>query len=216
MTQTLPNDGLLKAARIVAIVFQFLLGVGFFALLVAIPIVAIAMPVDKAIPLMLAPGYVMNLLQVRQTWHARTSLLPWWPAIAGMVIGVVVGVQIATSAPDQLVKGVLGTLVVAVDQRWAARDLVVGLASAVVPYATVPFERSAERRGLLGDRWRLLQAGAPAGPAGRLVAAGLRRPVLAVLVGLVAVVGVFVLLLALGPPTQWFAGPEPLRPPAAV
>lgn len=86
--------------------------VGLGLPLVAIPIVAIAMPVDKAIPLMLAPGYIANLLQVRQTWHARTSLLPWWPAIGGMIIGVVVGVQIATSAPDQLVKGVLGTLVV--------------------------------------------------------------------------------------------------------
>ncbi len=86
--------------------------VGLGLPLVAIPIVAIAMPVDEAIPLMLAPGYITNLLQVRQTWHARTSLLPWWPAIAGMIIGVVVGVQIATSAPDQLVKGVLGTLVV--------------------------------------------------------------------------------------------------------
>ena len=71
--------------------------VGMGLPLVAIPIVAIAMPVAQAIPLMLAPGYVMNLIQVRQTWHARTSLLPWWPALLGIAIGIVVGVQIATS-----------------------------------------------------------------------------------------------------------------------
>ena len=52
MTQTLPNDGLLKAARIVAIVFQFLLGVGFFALLVAIPIVLMSQEhiIDEMLP----------------------------------------------------------------------------------------------------------------------------------------------------------------------
>ncbi len=86
--------------------------VGMGLPLVAIPIVAIAMPVAQAIPLMLAPGYIMNLIQVRQTWHARTSLLPWWPALLGMAIGVVVGVQIATSAPEDLVRGLLGGLVV--------------------------------------------------------------------------------------------------------
>ena len=86
--------------------------VGMGLPLVAIPIVAIAMPVAQAIPLMLAPGYVMNLIQVRQTWHARTSLLPWWPALLGIAIGIVVGVQIATSAPEDLVRGVLGGLVI--------------------------------------------------------------------------------------------------------
>lgn len=86
--------------------------VGMGLPLVAIPIVAIAMPVAQAIPLMLAPGYVMNLIQVRQTWHARTSLLPFWPAIVGIALGIAVGVQIATSAPEEWVRGVLGTLVV--------------------------------------------------------------------------------------------------------
>jgi uncharacterized protein len=86
--------------------------VGMGLPLVAIPIVAIAMPVAKAIPLMLAPGYIMNLIQVRQTWHARTSLLPWWPALIGISLGIVGGVQIATSLPENWVRGVLGTLVV--------------------------------------------------------------------------------------------------------
>ena len=99
----------------------------------------------------------------------------------------------------------LVTVVVGVDQRWRGQDLVLGLASAVVPYATVPFERSAERRGLLGDRWRLRTAGSsPDGPVERLVGAALRRPVAAVLLGVVAVAVIFSVLLALGPPTEWF------------
>ncbi|HSP59960.1 MAG TPA: DUF3817 domain-containing protein [Ornithinimicrobium sp.] len=100
----------------------------------------------------------------------------------------------------------LGTLVVGVDQRWPVRDLVVGLASAVVPYATVPFERHAGRRGLLGDRWRLRTTGSsPGAPLERLVATGLRRPVLASLLALAGVGVVFSVLLSLGPPTGWFA-----------
>lgn len=98
----------------------------------------------------------------------------------------------------------LVTVVVAVDQRWRGRDLLLGLGSAVVPYATVPFERSAERRGLLGDRWRLL-GGETGGPAERVVAVALRRPVVSALVGVVAVAVTFSVLLAMGPPTEWFA-----------
>lgn len=79
--------------------------------LVAISIVATVMPVIKAIPLMLAPGYIMNLLQMRQTWHARTSLLPWWHLLLGLVVGIAVGVYFAASAPEKIVKGVLGAVV---------------------------------------------------------------------------------------------------------
>lgn len=142
---------------------------------------------------------------------AAAEMVTWTLLIAGMVATYLLDAGPLPVRVGGSVHGfvflayVLVTLVVAVDQRWPVRDLVLGLASAVVPYATVPFERSAERRGLLGDRWRLLAPGAADGPAGRLVAAGLRRPVLAVLVALVGVVVVFAVLLALGPPTQWFA-----------
>jgi len=39
-------------------------------------------------------------------------LLPWWPALVGITLGIIIGVQIATSAPESWVRGVLGTLVV--------------------------------------------------------------------------------------------------------
>ena len=83
------------------------------------------------------------------------------------------------------------------------RDLLAGLGSAIIPYLTVPFERSAMRRGLLGDTWRL-RAQEGRGIAERAVALVVRRPVPASLVLLVAIVLVFSGLLALGPPTQWF------------
>lgn len=94
------------------------------------------------------------------------------------------------------------TLVVAIDARWSAPLLVTGWASAVLPYATIPFERYVERRGLLADRWRLRTQ-----PPERVVElpAGwaLRFPAPAVLLALVGVAVVFAGLLALGPPTSW-------------
>lgn len=96
------------------------------------------------------------------------------------------------------------TVLVAVDQRWRAQQLLVGLASAVVPYATVPFERWADRRGLLEESWRLRREPAD-GPVQKLVAASLRRPVPAAAAALALIAIVFAGLLAAGPPTQWFS-----------
>ena len=47
------------------------------------------------------------------------------------------------------------TVLVGVDARWGAPRIVLGLVSAVIPYATVPFERAMERRGGLQEQWRL-------------------------------------------------------------
>jgi len=80
--------------------------------LVAIPIVALVMPVAKAIPLMIAPGYIMNVIQMRQTWPARMPVWTWWPLFLGMGAGVFFGVQFATNAPENLMRGVLGGTVI--------------------------------------------------------------------------------------------------------
>lgn len=98
----------------------------------------------------------------------------------------------------------LVTVLVAVDQRWRARDVAAGLGSAVIPYLTVPFERSALRCGLLGDSWRLATHDGQ-GLADRIVSLVVRRPVPAALVLVVVIALVFTGLLAVGPPTQWFA-----------
>lgn len=98
-----------------------------------------------------------------------------------------------------------GTVYVAIDGRWSAGRTAVGLVSAVIPYATLPFERSTERRGLLGDRWRLGPGGgetadAPRTALERFQALTLRRPVVTVVVGAVVVLAVFGALLVAGPP----------------
>lgn len=47
----------------------------------------------------------------------------------------------------------LVTLVVAIDQRWSLGRTVLGLVAAIPPFATLPFEVYADRRGLLGTDW---------------------------------------------------------------
>jgi integral membrane protein len=94
------------------------------------------------------------------------------------------------------------TVLVAVDRRWPVGRLLAGVGSAFVPYLTIPFERSAERAGLLGEHWRLHGERASR-PDEHLAAWALRRPVLAGAVVLVLLGAVFGGLLSLGPPTEW-------------
>jgi len=93
----------------------------------------------------------------------------------------------------------LGTVLVAVDQRWSRGRLVLGLVCAVPPFATVLFERYAESRGLLADAWRL-RACAPRGALERVAAWLLRNPLRGALAGLVAVVVLTSVALVVGPP----------------
>lgn len=99
---------------------------------------------------------------------------------------------------------VVATVAVWVDGRWPAARGLLGLGSAVIPFLTVPFERSADRRGDLPARWQVLER-AP-GERGALDSAlrwVLRHPVASLLIALVLVSGVFTALLTAGPPTEW-------------
>ena len=136
---------------------------------------------------------------------AVTEAITWALLLAGMFLKYVtetteLGVQVFG-----MVHGVvfiaycLATLLLWVDQRWSLGQLVAGLACAVPPFATVPFERYAERSGLLGDTWRL-RTDAPHGLLEKLTAWLVRRPAQGALVGLVAVLGLTGVALVVGPP----------------
>ncbi len=92
----------------------------------------------------------------------------------------------------------LVTAAVAIDQQWSRSRLLLGLASAVPPFATVWFERYAEKRGLLDTRWHSTHQ-SPTRPE-RAVAwlRRHRRPALALFVSGVA--GLTSVALLVGPP----------------
>lgn len=90
-------------------------------------------------------------------------------------------------------------VVVAVDQRWSPSRLLLGLIAAVPPFATVVFDRYAEGRGALAREWRLVHQ-EPAGPADRVVAPLLRRPLAGLAIAVVVVAALTGLALLVGPP----------------
>jgi len=135
---------------------------------------------------------------------ARAEAVTWALLLTGMFLKYVtrtteLGVQVFGMVHGVVfIAYVLTTVLLRVDQRWTLGRLALGLAAAVPPFATVPFERYAERAGLLGDTWRL-RTEAPRGPVEKLTAWLLRRPAQGLLVGLLAVAGLTGVALVVGP-----------------
>ena len=139
---------------------------------------------------------------------ALAEVVTWTVLLLGMVLKYVTH---TTELVVRLGGGVHGfvflaycavTVLLGVDRRWSLRRVLVGLGSAVVPYLTVAFERSADRAGLLPETWRL-RTDEPHGWVERVVGRGLRAPLVAAAVTLVVLAVVFSGLLVAGPPTQW-------------
>ena len=92
-------------------------------------------------------------------------------------------------------------ILVALNSRWPLAPSVLAVASAVIPYATIPVERWLHRRGLLDGAWRT-----EAGEAGDsrwydgILRWFLQRPWALVALIAAAVVALFTALLVVGPP----------------
>ena len=143
---------------------------------------------------------------------ALAEMITWTLLLIGLVLKYVthtsdLGVRIGGGVHGFVfLCYVVGTCFVWVNQKWPASAGVWAVVSSVIPYATVPTERSMERRGLLDGGWRLRAGGeAPRGFLEHLQALVLRRTVLSLVAVVVVVAAVFTVLLRLGPPTQWFS-----------
>ncbi|MBM9459521.1 DUF3817 domain-containing protein [Nocardioides sp. zg-536] len=130
---------------------------------------------------------------------------------AGLILGLVL--KYGTETTDVAVR-VFGPIhgavflaycvtvvVVWVDRRWSFGRAALALVAAVPPFATVPLEWYAARRGWLGDTWRL-PAGAGTGLADRAVSWVLLKPLRGLAVAAVAVAVLFGVALLIGPPTS--------------
>lgn len=96
---------------------------------------------------------------------------------------------------------VASTIFVWVNQQWKFSLGLTGLALAIIPFATVPFELWVDKRGVLNGGWRLAPGGdEPRGFVEHVQAWVLRRPIVAVVLLAALVAVVFLTLLWLGPP----------------
>jgi len=138
---------------------------------------------------------------------AVAELVTWTLLIAGMVLKYGLhagdwGVRIGGGVHGFVFLAYLVvTTVVAVNQRWSVGALLLGWASAIVPYTTVPFEVAVARRGMLEGPWRRSpDIGVQPGFWDRLLFFVVRRPAVSAGIGVVAVALVFSGLLVAGPP----------------
>lgn len=93
------------------------------------------------------------------------------------------------------------TVFVWVNQKWRFSLGITGLLLAIVPFATVPFELSVDRRGLLEGTWRLAPGGdEPQGFVEHVQAWVLRHVVVSLVLLVLFVVVLFITLVSLGPP----------------
>lgn len=140
---------------------------------------------------------------------AFAEAVTWTLLILGMVLKYLtrttdLGVQVFG-----LVHGVvflayvIATIAVWVDQQWRVSTGVLGLFSSVVPYATIWFERLVETRGLLSGAWRVAGETESLNGPEKALAWAVARPVVAVILAVVAVAAITAFLLYLGPPTSW-------------
>jgi integral membrane protein len=121
----------------------------------------------------------------------RASIeLDWAVTVAGGVHGLVFLGYAAVA------------LLVAINQRWHLGVAVLAVASAVVPYATIPLELWLARSGRLGGPWRTEISDDPRdrGIIDRIARWFIRHPVLLIGAIIVGVVVLFTVLLILGPP----------------
>lgn len=129
---------------------------------------------------------------------------------AGLITALILRATGVTDAVVPIAGGIHGfvfltycvvTVFVWVNQRWKAGLGVLGLALAIVPFATVPFEIVLDKKQLLSGPWRVRPGGdAPQGWIEHVQAWVLRRPLLAIAIGVVLVIAAFLILLWIGPP----------------
>ncbi len=135
----------------------------------------------------------------------------WTLLLGGLAIRAIFGApQLALT----IVGGIHGAVflgygvsaaLVGVNNRWAIGRTVLAIALAIVPFATVPFEISAERKGRLVGDWRRAKSADPrdANWFDSLFRWFINRPVLLVIVMLAVVSVIFAALLVIGPPGGW-------------
>jgi cytochrome c biogenesis protein CcdA len=96
-------------------------------------------------------------------------------------------------------------VLVAVNQRWPLLRGAIAVMLAIVPFATVPFEKYLEKRKFLDGDWRTEKSSNPLDKTkfDQLFRWFINHPVILVLTLFICVIGLFTFLLWLGPPSEW-------------
>lgn len=145
----------------------------------------------------------LNLFRVL----AVAEAISWTLLIAGLILrattDLAIGVTVGGGIHGFVFLSYGATaILVAKNQRWGAWPAIVAIASAVIPYATIPTELWLHRSHRLAGAWRLSATDDPRDTAwhDRLMRWFLNRACLLAVLIAVAVVALYVVLLLVGPP----------------
>ena len=138
---------------------------------------------------------------------AIAEAITWTGLITALILRATLGLDAAVSVAGGihgfvfLAYGATAVLV-AVNQRWAIGVAVLAIASAVVPYATIPTELWLARSGRLDGEWRREATDDPrdAVVIDLLARWFIRHPLLLAALIVVAIAALFTVLLVVGPP----------------
>lgn len=91
---------------------------------------------------------------------------------------------------------------VGVNQHWTVRLIALACLTAIIPFATIPFDRALERRGALDGGWRHTRTSDPRDHTrvSALLRWMLARPLLLAGIMGVALVAIMATMLTIGPP----------------
>lgn len=145
---------------------------------------------------------------------AVAETITWALLIGGMILkytGVTpVGVRIGGGIHGFVfLSYCVATVLIWINNRWSFGRGILGLLSAIVPFATIPFEKNADKAGVLDGPWRFTAASndpneRPANLPEHALAFAVRKPLPALIIVVIGLALVFTGLLALGSPVEWF------------
>lgn len=139
---------------------------------------------------------------------AIAEAITWTLLITGLILRATTGIDPVLFTTIGGVHGFVfisygaTAILVSINQRWHFGVAILAVITAIVPYATIPFEIVQAKRGALEGPWRLEETDDPRDKTAfdRLFRWFLSRPLLLVLVIVLAIIAVFTTLLILGPP----------------
>ena len=148
----------------------------------------------------MTPKSLYRLVSIAET-------VTWALLITGLIVRGTTGLAIAVTIGGSIHGFVFlaygaTAILVAVNQRWSIRLGLLAVATAVIPFATIPFDRWLVGHDRLKGVWRTQKTDDPrdAGWFDGLVRWMLRHPYLLITLVAAAVVALFVVLLIVGPP----------------
>src|SRR4051812_12564618 len=84
---------------------------GFGEALVAVPLLALLMPVEEAVPLATLVSITVAAIIVAQDWHKIHVRSAWWLVISTL-FGIPLGLWLLTAVPEAVVKAILAAVII--------------------------------------------------------------------------------------------------------